>query len=366
MLGLERLKLERRQQEARWIRLGTPILALGLTLVTTALLMAMLDKDPWEGLYNVFLLPLADAYGWSELGVKMAPLVLCALGLMVCYRARIWNIGAEGQLLMGALGGSIVALRLGEASGFWVLPLVLLAGMLGGLLWAGIVALLKTRFNCSEILTTIMLNYIAFDLLAYAVHGPLKDPDGFNFPQSAMFSAAATLPPLFEGYRVHWGLVLAGVALVVVWTLLSRHVLGFQWAVLGQDSRAARFAGFSGARLTWLALLICGALSGLAGVGEVAGPIGQLVPQVSPGYGYTAIIAVFLGRMHPLGTVLACALLALTFLGGEMMQMTMGLPKAVAGLIQGMLLFYLLACDLLIGYRLRWRSTRAPMAPSSH
>lgn len=356
------LRIERRAEDVRWVRLGTPLLALLLTLLTTALLLAALGHDPLNGLYVFFILPLTDAYGWSELAVKLAPLLLCAQGLVVCFRARIWNIGAEGQLLMGALCGSAVALQLGEFAGFWVLPLVLLAGMAGGLAWAAIVALLKTRFNCSEILTTIMLNYIALSLLLHFVHGPLKDPYGFNFPQSAMFSDAATLAPLFDGLRAHWGFVLALLAVAAVWTLTARHYIGFQLSVLGQDARAARFAGYPTNRLVWLALLVSGALAGLAGVGEVAGPIGQLVPDVSPGYGYTAIIAVFLGRLHPLGTLLASALLGLTFLGGEMMQMSLGLPVAVASLIQGMLLFYLLACDWLIVYRLRWGSVAATAA----
>ncbi|HCW91960.1 MAG TPA: sugar ABC transporter permease, partial [Marinobacter sp.] len=240
-----------------------------------------------------------------------------------------------------------------DASGFWVLPVVLLAGIVAGALWAAIAAGLKTHLHCNEILTTIMLNYIALNLLLYAVHGPLKDPYGFGFPQSVMFGEAALLPDLIPGTRLHLGLAFGLLAAVSVWALFARSFIGFQLHVVGQDPRAAAFAGFSARRLTWFAFLVGGATAGLAGASEVTGPIGQLVPQVSPGYGYTAIIVVFLGRMHALGIIAASALLALTFIGGEMLQIAMNMPKATTGLFQGLLLFYLLTCDAFIHYRIR-------------
>lgn len=353
------LSLERRAAPSPLMRWLSPLLALGLTMITGLLMFMALDKDPLTGLRLFFLIPLSDAHGWAELGLKMAPLLLCAAGLTLCYRARLWNIGAEGHFLMGALWASVVALQLAEAGGFWLLPLVLLAGALAGALWAWLAALLKTHFNCNEILTTIMLNYVALNLLLYAVHGPLKDPLGFGFPQSEMFAASALLPKLIADTRLHIGLLFALLAAVAVGVLLNRTLIGFQLRVLGEDSRAAAFAGFGAKRLTWLAFLLAGGLAGLAGAAEVTGPIGQLIPQVSPGYGYTAIIVVFLGRMNALGIVLASALLALTFMGGEMLQIGMNLPKAVTGLFQGLLLFYLLTCDAFIHYRLRWRSLAA-------
>ncbi|WP_304641423.1 ABC transporter permease [Pseudomonas sp.] len=348
------LSLERRAVDSRVMQWGSPLLALALTLLTGVLLFMALDRNPWEALRFFFLVPLSDAHGWAELGLKTAPLLLCAAGLTLCYRARIWNIGAEGHFLMGALWASVAALQLSEASGFWVLPVVLLAGMLAGALWSGLAALLKTQFHCNEILTTIMLNYIALNLLLYAVHGPLRDPMGFGFPQSEMFSAAALLPRLIPETRLHIGLLFALLAAVAVGVLFARTFIGFQLKVLGEDARAAAFAGFHERRLIWLAMLLAGALAGLAGASEVTGPIGQLVPQVSPGYGYTAIIVVFLGRMNALGIVLASALLALTFMGGEMLQIAMNMPKAITGLFQGLLLFYLLTCDAFIHYRIRW------------
>lgn len=347
------IKLEPRGQHSRLMAWLSPVLAGVLTLISGAILFGLLGQDPLEALYTLLIAPVSDTYGVAELCVKAAPILLCATGLSLVFRAQVWNIGAEGQLLMGGLIGSYCALLLIDAEGVWVLPTVLLAGMAGGALWAALAAWLKTAFNANEILTTIMLNYIALNLLIWAVHGPLKDPDGFNFPESAMFSDSALLPVLVEGTRIHLGMAFALLAVVVIWVLLSRSFLGFQIKVLGLDSSAARLAGFREKRLVWIALLISGALAGLAGVGEVTGPLGQLVPQISPGYGYAAIIVAFLGRLHPLGILLATLLMALIYMGGELAQINLGLPVALTGLFQGMLLFYLLACDVLINFRIR-------------
>jgi len=346
------LKLEKRQSDSRAMGYLSPLIALIATLICGAMLFAFLGHDPLEALYTFFLAPLQDTYGWTELGVKVGPLLLCAMGLTLCYRAKIWNIGAEGQFLMGALGGSWMALQFLGAESRWVLVPILLAGTISGMLWGGLAAWLKTRFNANEILTTIMLNYIALNALLWAVHGPLKDPAGFNFPESAMFADAAILPLFSEDYRLNVSILFALFFMVVIWTLMARSWIGYQIQVMGEDAKAAQYAGFNSKALTWFALLTCGALAGFAGVAEVTGPIGQLVPQLSPGYGYAAIIVVFLGRMQPVGILLASMLLALTFMGGEMIQIEMSLPKSLTGLFQGMLLFFLLAADLLISYRI--------------
>ncbi|MGB3621872.1 ABC transporter permease [Ketobacter sp. MCCC 1A13808] len=350
------LKMERRQSSSAWMPYVSPLLAGVLTLISGAIVFSVLGQPPLYALKTFLITPVADSYGIAELCVKAGPILLCALGLSVAYRANVWNIGAEGQLLMGGLAGSALAVQFTDSDSVLLLPMVLICGMAAGLLWAGIAALLKTQFNTNEILTTIMLNYIAFNLLQYAVHGPLKDPHGFNFPESAMFADAARLPILWEETRVHLGIILALISSAGVWVLLSKSFMGYQIQVLGNDERAARMAGYKQKRLVWFALLLSGGLAGLAGVGEVAGPIGQLVPQISPGYGYAAIIVAFLGRLHPIGVVLASVLMALLYMGGEMVQIELNLPLALTGMFQGMLLFYLLACDMLIQYRLRWVS----------
>ncbi len=355
------LKLEKRPSDSRLMAYLSPLIAILLTLFCGGILFVFLGHDPLAALHTFFIAPLTSVYGWTELGIKVAPLLLCAMGLTLCFRAKIWNIGAEGQFIMGALGGSIAALQFLDADSRWALVPILLAGTLSGLGWAALAAWLKTRFNANEILTTIMLNYVALNALLYGVHGPLKDPEGFNFPESALFADATLLPVFSDDYRLNISILFALLAMVAIWTLMARSWVGYQIRVLGEDAKAARYAGFKDKQLTWFALLACGALAGLAGVSEVTGPLGQLVPQVSPGYGYAAIIVVFLGRMQPLGILFASMLLALTYMGGEMVQMEMTLPKSITGLFQGMLLFFLLATDFLIAYRLVWRRQ-----PASH
>lgn len=352
-------RLEVRREPSQRMTLLSPIIAGVLTLITGAILFAMLGHNPIHALHTLLIAPVSDAHGISELLVKAAPILLCAIGLTVAFRANVWNIGAEGQLLIGGTVGGAVALQLMNMEGAWILPTVLLSGALAGMAWAGIAAFLKVHFNTNEILTTIMLNYIAYYLLQHAVHGPLKDPDGFNFPESALFTDVVTLPTLVESSRVHIGIIFAVIAVILIWVLLNRSFAGFQIKVLGLDSRAAKFAGFKEKRLTWFVLLVSGALAGLAGISEVAGPIGQVIPSISPGYGYAAIIVAFLGRLHPVGILLASLLMALIYMGGELAQIELKTPQALTNLFQGMLLFYLLACDVLIKNRIRFTSATA-------
>ncbi len=350
------LRLEPRGQRSALWTYGSPVLALLLTVVTAGLIFAVLGRAPVEALYTFLVAPLTSANGLSELFVKAAPLILIGVGLSLGFRANVWNIGAEGQFILGAIFGGGLALHAGTgdgAGGWWLFPGMIVMGALGGMFWAAIPALLKTRFNANEILTSLMLTYVAQLLLLYLVTGPWKDPEGYGFPQTAMFADAALSPILVPETRIHLGVAAALLAAVAGWLILGKTLLGFQLRVFGLAPRAARFAGFSQNGLTWLSLLIGGGLAGLAGLFEVAGPIGQLTPSISPGYGFTAIIVAFLGRLHPLGVVLAGLVLALSYLGGEAAQIELGLPNAVTGIFQGILLFFLLGCDVLILYRLR-------------
>lgn len=346
------IRLEARAEVSRTWAYLSPLLAAILTLVTGFILFAALGDNPLNALYIFFISPISDSFGISELLVKSAPILLCAYGLAICFRASIWNIGAEGQLLMGALFGSAVAIYFVDSDATYAMPLTLLGGILGGMTWAALAALLKVQFNTNEILTTIMLNYIALNLLQWGVYGPLKDPYGFGFPQSELFGDSTILPIIWEGTRLHIGILFAAVAMAFSWVFISKSFIGFQVQVLGMDAPAARMAGFKEKSLAWLVLIISGGLAGLAGAGEVAGPIGQLVPHVSPGYGYAAIIVAFLGRLHPVGITLAGLLMGLIYMGGELAQIELGMPNAITGVFQGLLLFYLLACDVLIRYRL--------------
>jgi simple sugar transport system permease protein len=322
-------------------------------MVTGFVLFTLLGKDPVQAAYVFFVKPINSAYGIGELLLKATPLLLCGLGLGLGFRSNVWNIGAEGQFTMGAIVGGGIGLWLGDTSHFWGLPLMLLGGVVGGMAWAAIPAYLRTRFNTNEILVTLMLVYIAQFYLSYLVHGPWRDPAGHNFPQSRGFADAQLVPVLMEGVRTNWGFVLGLVIALASWFFSQKTYAGFRLQVAGLAPAAAAYAGYSEKRGIWIVLLISGATAGLAGICEVAGPIGQLQQQISPGYGFAAIIVAWVGRLHPFGIVLASLLMSLLYLGGENGQITMGLPSAITGLFQGLLLFYLLAADLFINFRLK-------------
>jgi general nucleoside transport system permease protein len=353
-----RLVLERRPERSTTIAIASPLIAIALTLVTMALLFALLGKNPVAALWVYFIDPLTDAYSLQEIAVKATPLVMIALGLSLCYLANVWNIGAEGQFLIGAVAGSWLAVRTnGADAGHWVLPAMLVLGALGGALYALIPAICKVRFGASEILTSLMLVYVADLFLDYLVRGSWRDPKGYNFPTTPDFDPVATVPLLIEGSRLHAGALIALVLAAAAMILLGRTLKGFEIKVVGSAPKAARFAGFNADQLTILTFLISGALAGLAGIIEVAGPVGNLRPNISPGYGFTAIIVAFLGRLHPLGILIAGLFLALTFIGGEQAQISMRIPLDLTKVFQGILLFYVLACDSLVLYRIRLMPT---------
>ena len=348
------LKLEARPQPSQAMSLASPLIALAVTVVFGVLLFIALGKDPLRGLQMFFTEPVKNAYALSEIAVKATPLALIALGLSICYRSNVWNIGAEGQFVLGAVFAGGVAMLVEPGSSRWVVLPILLAGVVGGMFWGAIVALLRDRFNASEILVSLMLVYVAELLLSYLVYGPWKDPQGYNFPQTITFAAATKVPRLVDGLRVNIGVFIALGAVAAGWVLLFRTYAGFQLQVGGLAPAAARYAGFSSRRALWLALLLSGGLAGLAGGLEAAGPLGQLTPHVPVGYGFAAIIVAFVGRLHPVGVVFSAVLMSMFYIGGELAQSRMGLPKSITGVFQGLLLFALLASDTLIHYRVRW------------
>jgi len=346
-----RIELERRPERSRSMAIASPVLAVVLTLIAAGLIFAALGRNPGEALYVYFVEPLTQAWSLQELVVKASPLVLIAIGLSFCYLSNNWNIGAEGQYVVGAIAGGAVALALQGVETVFAVPAIVLAGLAGGALYALIPAILKVRFSTNEILTSLMLVYVAELALDYLVRGPWRDPAGFNFPQTVTFDH--TMPILLEGSRVHLGAAFAILAVLGAAVVLARSLWGFEIRVLGQAPRAGLFAGFSPGRTTLLVFLVSGALAGLAGISEVAGSMGQLQPSISPGYGFTAIIVAFLGRLNPIGILIAGLLLALSYLGGEAAQITLKVPIDINRVIQGLLLFFVLACDALILYRPR-------------
>lgn len=359
------LKLELRPQASRWWTYGSPLLALAITVLIGVALFAALGKDPVRGLQLFFWEPVKSVYAFGELMVKATPLLLIALGLAVCFRSNVWNIGAEGQFVIGAVAAGGIALMADKTTGPWIVPAILLAGVLGGMFWAGITALLRDRFNANEILVSLMLVYVATLLLGYLVYGPWKDPMGYNFPQTKTFERVTQIPRLMQGSRLTIGLPIALAAAGALWVFLFRTRAGFAQQVGGLAPAAARYAGFSSRRALWTALLVSGGAAGLAGALEVAGPIGQLTPFVPAGYGFAAIIVAFVGRLHPVGMVFSAILMSMFYIGGELAQSRLGLPKSLTGVFQGLLLFTLLACDTLIAYRVRWVGARASASSSA-
>jgi simple sugar transport system permease protein len=349
------LRLELRPVPSQLWSWVSPLLALLVTMVLGSLLFLALGKDPLQGLRVFFWEPVSSAYAWGELSMKATPLLLIGLGLAMCFRSNVWNIGAEGQYVIGAVLATWVALMADEDTGRWIMGAVLLAGVAGGMLWAAIVALLRDRFNANEILVSLMLVYVAIQVLYFFVFGPWKDPMGYNFPQTKNFEEPVLIPRLIEGARMNLGVLLALASALLMWLYLYRTRSGFALQVGGLAPAAARYAGFSSRRALWMVLLVSGGMAGLAGALEVAGPVEQLTPHIPVGYGFAAIIVAFVGRLHPLGIVLAAILMSMFYIGGELAQSRLGLPKSLTDVFQGLLLFTLLACDTLINYRIRRR-----------
>ena len=357
------LMLEKRPQPSRVWTFATPVLAVLLTMICGGLLFAALGKNPFETIRTIFLDPLFSEFAWfyrPQLLIKGAPLVLIAIGLSFGFRAGIWNIGAEGQYIVGAICGAAVGLAFYPTESFIIFPLMIIAGALGGLIWAMIPGILKVKFGTNEILVSLMLVYVAEQLLASMALGALRNPEGMGFPGSRNLTQYPSATSwIAESAGMHWGVVFAFIAVIFAYITLSRHIFGFHVRLSGQSPRAARFAGVNPGLLVLVCMGLSGALAGLAGLFEVAGPAGQISIDFNVGYGFTAIIVAFLGRLHPVGILLAGGLMALTYIGGEIAQSNLGLPGAAIQLLQGMLLFFLLAVDVLTSYRVRFGMGKA-------
>ena len=353
-------QLEPRAAPSLVWQVATPVLAVLATMLAGGVLFALMGFHPVEAIRTIFWDPLfgpAAGYSRPQLLVKAGPLILIACGLAVGFRAGIWNIGAEGQYIIGAVCGAAVALGAWPAEAWWIFPAMILAGAAGGWAWGMIPALLRNWFGASEILVSLMLVYVAQRIAAWMAFGPMKNPEGFGMPGSRnlqQYESAAN-PELIAGTGLHWGVVAALIAVLATWLLMARSLRGYHIRVAGEAPRAARFAGVSPSRLVAFCLGLSGALAGLAGLFEVAGPAGQITDGFGTGYGFTAIIVAFLGRLHPFGILLAGLLLALTYIGGELAQLSLNLPAATVQVFQGMLLFFLLGFDLLTRFRIRWR-----------
>ncbi|MEM9715295.1 MAG: ABC transporter permease [Pseudomonadota bacterium] len=351
------IRLVKRPEPSRIAGFLAPILALGVTLIACAILFAILGNEPLPALKVLFWDPLFNeqmaSFSRPQILVKAAPMILIALGLSFGFQAGIWNIGAEGQFVMGAISAIAVGLALWDVSAWYVFPLMGLAGAMGGIAWAMVPALLRIKFGANEILVSLMLVYVAIQFLAAMVTGPMKSPLAFGFPETRSFRdfEAAYNGEVFANTGIHWGVIAMIVIAMIAYILQTRHLFGFQVRVMGLAPKAARLSGVIPERMVVICLAISGGLAGLAGFYEAAGPAGKLTTDFASGYGFTAIIVAFLGRLNPIGIVFAGLILALTIVGGELAQLILNVPAAAVLVIQGMVLFFLLAADVLVNYR---------------
>ena len=346
-------KLDRRTEASRIMMVATPIIAVLLATLTTSVLLLVLDKPVGLALHSFFIAPFESTYTISEVFLKFGPLLLIAQALAVGFRAKIWNIGAEGQMIIGAITASAVPVYFVDSNSALLLPAMIVLGALGGMSWAAIAAFLKTRYNANEILVTLMLTSIALQLLYFLLLGPWKDPMGFNFPQTVMFQDAALFEPLFPGTRLNTSIVIPLLFTVGIWLFMEKHFGGFKLIVGGLAPQAATYAGFNAKRSVWISLLLAGFAAGIAGMSEVAGPIGLLQRSVTSGYGYAAIIVAYLGGLNPIGIFFAAFFLAVLHIGGDIALVSASLPISAVHVFQGLLLIFYLAVNTLVNYRIR-------------
>lgn len=347
------IRLEKRTHHSRVMLLATPIIAIALAIVFCSVLLALLNKPILLTFHSFFIAPFENFYSITEVFLKFGPLLLIAQALAIGFRAKVWNIGAEGQMVMGAIGASIVPVYFVDSTSAFLLPAMIVLGALGGMFWAAIAAFLRTRFNANEILVTLMLTSIALQLLYYLLLGPWKDPMGFNFPQTVMFQDEALFPPLFESVRLNTSIVFPVLFTIGVWLFMEKHFGGFKLVVGGLAPAAAGYAGFSSKKAVWISLLLAGFAAGIAGMSEVAGPIGQLQRSVTSGYGYSAIIVAYLGALNPIGIIFAAFFLAVLHIGGDVALVTANLPISAVHVFQGLLLIFYLAAYAFVNYRFK-------------
>jgi len=360
-----RWKLERVQHPTVLAQAVVTVASVLLGLVLGGVIMIAAGENPIEVYKAMYTGAFSGEYNLSETLVKMIPLLLTGLGVSIAFRMQLWNIGAEGQFYFGAIFATGVAIFWLPNAGPWVvIPAMMVAGMVGGALWAAIPGALRGYLGVNETITTLMMNYIAILVAEYLVHGPWRDPMGYGFPGTESFSDATYLPT-WGTTRVHLGLVFGLIAAVVLAIVFRRTRWGYEIGVTGASERVAKYAGMRTARNIVLVLAFSGALAGLAGMAEVAGINHSLQRGLSPGYGYTAIIVAWLGRLNPFGIVIVSFLLAGLLVGGDQLQITLGLPSAIAPMLQGVILFCLLAGDFFTRYRIARVKPVVPAAPAA-
>ena len=346
-----KVRLELREKASPWLNVALPLIAIGATLVICGGLIALAGANVLDAYGVMFASALDSKFNLVETMVKATPLILTGLAVAIAFRAKFWNIGAEGQFLLGAMAAVFVGTQ--ESLPAWSLvPLMIVAGILAGGLWAVLPAVLKTRFKVDDVVTTLLLNFIVFYAMMALLDGPWKDPLS-GYPDSPDILAAAEFPILLHATRLHLGVLLALVAAVFVWWLMRFTTLGFAIRAVGENPRASAYAGHDVTRVIVITALISGGLAGLAGVGEAAGLHFQVMAGISTGYGYTGIVIATLARLNPLGVVPSAIFFAIVITGAEAMSRATGVPVFLAEVIQGTALMTMLIALLFTSYRLR-------------
>ena len=346
------MRLEPRQQVPPLLSIGAPIGAALLALAICALPLALAGADVGRAYQLMFTGSVGSRFALTETLSRAAPLILTGLAAAVAFRARLWNIGAEGQLYMGALAAVALGTGAVPVPDILLLPLVLLGGALAGGLWMLGPTWLRVKLGVDEVVTTLLLNFVVLLFVGMMLEGPLQDPMSLGWPQSAPMVDAATLPELVERTRLHFGLVIALAAAVVTWLVIQRTRFGFELRAVGANPEAARYAGMPEARVMIKVGLLSGALAGLAGVGEVAGLKGYLTQDLSPGYGYAGIVVATLAQLGPLAVIVSAIFVAGVFVGADSMSRAIGVSSYIANLIVATALLTMLLAGLLTRYRI--------------
>jgi ABC-type uncharacterized transport system permease subunit len=350
------IQFEPRERTSKAFKMLAPVTTIVLAMVVGAIPLVWMRINPLSAYKSLIIGSCGDTYGISETLVKAIPLMLCGLAVALPLRANLWNIGGEGQFLMGAFGASVVALYLPQLPGFVLIPCMILAGFLAGAFWGLIPGILNARFKISEIIVTLMLNYIALNWVAYLVYGPMRDRKGYsNFPLTPKFVQHAWFPRIPKT-RLHIGLMLALITAIILYLVIKKMKIGYEIRIVGANPNVAQYGGIDTTKITILVMTFAGGIAALAGVGDVAALHHQLRKDIAIGYGYTAIPVALLGKGHPLGIILSAFLFAAMLVGGANMQQDLGVPVALVSIIQALVVLFIVAGDTLQKYRICLKS----------
>jgi general nucleoside transport system permease protein len=349
------MRLEPRESVPLAITLGYPALAILAASVSCAILVALSGASPFSTFYLVAKGAAGSQFALFETLTRATPLIFTGLAAAVAFRAKLWNIGAEAQLYVGAIATVVLGTGLLPWPPYLLVPVLMVAATIGGALTLLGPSFLKTRFGVDEVVTTLLLNFIVLLLVSYLLEGPLKDPMGLGWPQTKKVIAEAQLPKLVQGKRLHLGFILALIAALSVWLINARMVLGYEMRAVGHNPQAARFLGMPVDRIVLKTALLSGGLAGLAGMTEVAGLKGNLTLDLSPGFGYAGIVVAMLAMLHPLGVVVAAIFVAGIFVGADAMSRTAGVPSYIAQVMVAASLLAMVTALMFTRYRVRWR-----------